>query len=375
MKEHTFVAAALAMLFGSHAMSAKTLTSALLRVAMALALAWLAITLFDVLLVVFAGVLLAVVLRGLADLLGRYTRLPPGWSLLVVLVVMLAALVAFVVLAIPEVGRQFDELVAQLPGAVQKVTSKLEQTEWGRWVLGRASKVGQWLARPEAMQSAQQALSTTLGAGAGVVVLLFVGVYVAAQPGLYLDNGLRLLPAARRPRARAIAGECGATLRWWMVGMVASMTIIGIATWVGLLVLGVPLALVLAVLAAILTFIPNFGPILAAVPAILLGLSQGTSTALWVLGLYVGIQAVESNAITPLIQRRAVSLPPALTIVAQMIMGALAGVLGVIMATPLIALTLVLVRRLHVDRMDMQAYATTPETTPKTEAETPQPPA
>jgi predicted PurR-regulated permease PerM len=98
----------------------------------------------------------------------------------------------------------------------------------------------------------------------------------------------------------------------------------------------------------------------------LLALSQGTTTALWVLGLYVGIQAVESNAITPLIQRRAVSLPPALTIVAQMVMGALAGVLGVIMATPLIAVTLVLVRRLHVDRMDMQAYECTPEGTPET---------
>lgn len=368
MKEHTFVAPELAMLFGTHAMSAKTLTSALLRVAMALGLAWLAITLFDVLLVVFAGVLLAVMLRGLADWLGRHTRLPPGWSLVAVLVTILLALAAFVVLAIPEVGRQFDELIAQLPGAVQQLTSHLEQTEWGRWLLGRAAKAGQWFAQPEAMASAQQALSTTLGAGAGIVVLLFVGVYVAAQPGLYLDNALRLLPAAKRPRARAIAGECGKTLRWWMVGMFASMTIIGVATWVGLLVLGVPLALVLAVLAAVLTFIPNFGPILAAVPAILLALSQGTTTTLWVLGLYVGIQAVESNAITPLIQRRAVSLPPALTIVAQMAMGALAGVLGVIMATPLIAVTLVLVRRLHVDRMDMQAYERTPERTPETES-------
>lgn len=362
MKEPTFVTAEPVMLSGSHAMSAKTLTTALLRVAMALALAWLALTLFDVLLVVFAGVLLAVMLRGLADWLGRHTRLPPGWSLAAVLVTMVLGLAAFVVLAIPEVGRQFDELIAQLPGAVQQVTSQLEQTEWGRWILGRAAKAGQWLAQPEALASAQQALSITLGAGAGLVVLLFVGVYVAAQPGLYLDNTLRLLPAAKRPRARSIAGQCGETLRWWMVGMFASMTIIGVATWVGLWALGVPLALVLAVLAAVLTFIPNFGPILAAVPAILLALSQGTTTALWVLGLYVGIQAVESNAITPLIQRRAVSLPPALTIVAQMVMGALAGVLGVILATPLIAVTLVLVRRLHVDRMDMQAYERAPET-------------
>ncbi len=340
--------------------SATTLTRALLRVAMALALAWLAIYLFDVLLVVFAGVLLAVLLRGLADWLGHHTRLPPGVSLAAVIVTIVLMLAAFVVLVIPEVGRQFDELIAQLPGAVDKVTAHLEQTDWGRWILSRATKAGQMMSQPGALQGAQQALSMTFGVGAGLVVLLFVGVYVAAQPGLYLDNTLRLLPAARRPQARAIAEECGATLRWWMVGMAASMMIIGIATWVGLWALGVPLALVLAVLAAALTFIPNFGPILAAVPAILLGLSQGTTTALWVLGLYVGIQAVESNAITPLIQRRAVSLPPALTIVAQMVMGALAGVLGVILATPLTALAMVLVRRLHVDRMDMRAYAHTP---------------
>jgi predicted PurR-regulated permease PerM len=345
-------------------MSPQTLTRSLFRVITALALAWLAVYLFDVLLIVFAGVLLAVVLRGLSSWISRHTRLPAGVSLAAVLLTAVGALVAFVLLASPEIGRQFDELIAQLPGAMAKLTAYLEQSEWGRWILERAAKAGQWLAHPEALQGAQQAMSGIFAVGAGLVVLLFVGVYVAAQPGLYLDNTLRLLPAARRPRAREVALECAVTLQRWMAGMVVSMAIIGVATWVGLWALGVSLALVLAVLAAVLTFIPNFGPIVAAVPAILLGLSQGTSTALWVAGLYVAIQAVESNAITPLIQRRAVSLPPALTIVMQLVMGALAGVLGVIMATPLTAVALVLVRRLHVERMDMQDYANVTATDP-----------
>lgn len=341
-------------------MSTKTLTTALLRVVLVLALAWLALALVDVLLVVFAGVLLAVLLRGLSDFVHRHTRIPQGLSLALVLITIVASMAAFVALVVPEVGSQFDQLVEQLPGAVQKVSGYLEQQEWGRWLLGRAAKLGEMASQPGAMQGARQALSTTLGAGAGVVVLLFVGVYVAAQPELYLDGALRLFPAARRPRARLIAEQCGTTLQWWLVGMFASMTIIGIATWIGLSILGVPLALVLAVLAAVFTFIPNFGPILAAVPAILLGLTQGFATALWVTGLYVAIQAVESNAITPLIQRRAVSLPPALTIVAQMAMGALAGLLGVILATPLMAVLIVLVQRLHVDRMDTQVDAEPP---------------
>lgn len=333
-------------------MTASTLTRALLRVALVVALAWLAIALVDVLLLVFAGLLLAVLLRAPANWLGAHTRLSSFWWLLVVLVVLAGGLGATLWSVAPEVGRQFDELIAQLPSAVRQVTASLEDYRWGRWLLERARNAGDLLSRPGAVQGAGQVLSSTFGALASFFVLLVVGVWIALQPRLYMDSALRLFPLGDRPRAQAIGGECVHALQRWLLGKLVSMTVIGLATWAGLWALGVPLALVLAVLAGALAFIPNFGPIMAAAPAILLGLTDGWQTALWVAGLYAAVQIVDNTAITPLIQRKAVSLPPAATIVAQTVMGGLIGPLGLIVATPLTAVVLLLTRRLYVDRLE-----------------------
>jgi predicted PurR-regulated permease PerM len=137
-------------------------------------------------------------------------------------------------------------------------------------------------------------------------------------------------------------------LYWWLLGRLVSMTVVGIATGLGLWLLGMPMALSLALLAALLVFIPNLGPILAAIPALLVALSEGM---FWpVLALYLLIQAVESNVITPLVDRQSVKLPPALLLSAQITMGLIAGVLGLILAAPLTVLATVLIKRLYVDR-------------------------
>jgi predicted PurR-regulated permease PerM len=135
----------------------------------------------------------------------------------------------------------------------------------------------------------------------------------------------------------------------WMFGKVLSMIAVGALTWLGLGLLGIPLALSLAVLAAALTFIPNFGPVLSAVPAVLLGLMNSPARAAYVALLYVGIQTAESYVLTPIFQKKAGALPPALLIVAQVAMGSLSGGIGLAVATPLTAALLVLVRHLYVE--------------------------
>ncbi len=127
------------------------------------------------------------------------------------------------------------------------------------------------------------------------------------------------------------------------------MSVVGIATSIGLWSLGIPFAATLGLLSGILTFIPNFGPILAAVPAILLGLSHGPMSALYVTLLYVGIQAVESNLLTPLIQQRNVKLPPVLNVGFQVLLGVLFGVPGLIVAAPLAVVAMVCTRRFYVE--------------------------
>ena len=142
--------------------------------------------------------------------------------------------------------------------------------------------------------------------------------------------------------------KLGETLINWLLGKLFSMTVVGVLTALGLWALGIPLIGVLSLLAGLLSFIPNFGPILALIPAVLVALLEGPDQALYVAGLYVLVQAVESNLITPLVQQRLIEMPPALILVAQVLMGTLVGGLGVMLATPVVAILMVLVKMLYI---------------------------
>lgn len=201
----------------------------------------------------------------------------------------------------------------------------------------------------ESLSRAGGLAATLFGALGGYVVFLFVGLFFAIDPGTYRRGLLCLVPRAKRRRAQEVLSAGAHILRMWLFGKVVAMFVVGILTWLGLIFLSIPLAMTLAVAAALLTFIPNLGPILAALPALLLALLKGPQDVLYVGILYVAVQAVETYVVTPLIQQRAGNLPPALILLGQITMALLAGSLGVILATPLVALTLVWVRMLYVE--------------------------
>ena len=158
-----------------------------------------------------------------------------------------------------------------------------------------------------------------------------------------------LIAPSGRARAEEVLDNAVGTLRGWLTAQLISMSVVGVLTWGGLWLLGIPLALVLGLIAALLAFIPNIGPVLAAVPALLLAVSQGWSTVFWVGTVYVGVQTLESYVITPLVQLEKVSLPPLLVIGFQMLFGVLFGILGLMLATPTAALTMSLTRDLYVE--------------------------
>jgi predicted PurR-regulated permease PerM len=249
----------------------------------------------------------------------------------------------------PALATQVDALLDELPKAAARVEGVLERYGWGRAIVERARDVDDLLVRRETLSRAGGILSTTLGAVAGFVAFLFIGLFVAFEAGLYRRGLLRLVPLGKRERMGRVLNEAAETLRMWMLGKLLAMAIVGLLTWVGLALLGIPLALTLALLAAMLTFVPNFGPIISAIPPILLGLLDGPSTAVYVALLYLGIQTIESYMLTPLVQKKTISLPPALTLISQVLMGTIAGGLGVVVATPLTAAALVLVKRLYVE--------------------------
>lgn len=190
--------------------------------------------------------------------------------------------------------------------------------------------------------------STALSVIGAIVVIFFVGIYFAAQPGMYTNGIVQLVPLDKRNRVREVLGKIGASLRWWLMGKIVAMVFVGILVWLMLLLLGLPFALTLAVLAAVLTFIPNFGPIISAIPAVLVALMNSPMTAVWVIVLFIAIQAVESYILTPLIQQSAIALPAALTISAQLLLGVFVGGIGLAVASPLAVVVLVLVRSLYV---------------------------
>jgi predicted PurR-regulated permease PerM len=311
----------------------------------------------EVLLLVFAGLLCAVLLSSLADALVRISGMGRGVALSLTVLVLLAAAGGTAWALWPSVSEQADQLAKDLPAALRELRGWVEQREWGRWLLGRAEP-DQVADGQTIVNQATSVLLTTISALAAALIILFVGLYVAAQPSLYQQGLRRLVPVAGRHRADAVLFEVTSVLRWWLIGKILSMVLVGVLTTVGLWWLDVPLALTFGLLAAALTFIPNFGPVLSVVPPALLALADEPTRAAYVVALYLAIQTVESYAVTPLIQRRTVSMPPALTIMAQIVLGVLVGGIGVAVATPLTAAAMTMVRMLYVeDLLEQRAPA------------------
>jgi predicted PurR-regulated permease PerM len=178
---------------------------------------------------------------------------------------------------------------------------------------------------------------SAFGALANSFIIFFIGVFLVIDPGLYKRGVTRLFPPGRRETADAALHRAGQTLRRWLVGKLLSMAMIFALTLAGLFLVGFPFALPLALLAGALAFVPNLGPLLTYVPIALVGLSSGTTTMLLGVGVYAVAQTVESYVFTPLVQKRMVSLPPALILFAQVLGALLFGLWGVALATPLAA--------------------------------------
>ncbi len=183
---------------------------------------------------------------------------------------------------------------------------------------------------------------------AKVLVVLAAGIYLALNPGLYLNGMLKLLPPDCQGEARETLEVLGQALKLWLFGQLAAMAVVGTLVTVGLMLLDIPSALALGFMAGLFEFVPFVGPVASAIPAVASGLMDSPRTALWVAGLYVLVQQTEGMLIQPLLQQRTVSLPPVLTIFAVLGFGVLFGPLGLLLATPLAVTCFVLVKKLWV---------------------------
>ncbi|MBK1841451.1 AI-2E family transporter [Azospirillum sp. YIM B02556] len=289
------------------------------------------------LLLIFTGVLFAILLQRLTGYVQRGTGLGHGWSLAIVLVVL-------VLLVGGGVWLMGTSMAAQLGQLQEQVTKAMGMLPDGwRERITEQGKEWPWMNQ---LSSFASGLVYVVG---DAVVVMFAALYLAASPGVYQRGVVLLVPPRGQKRACEVMDVAGDSLWKWLIGQLVAMAAVGTMIAVGLWLLGIPSALALGIVAGLLEFIPLVGPFLAAVPALLIGFAQSPQDALWVAGLYLVIQQVEGNLITPLLQKRVVDLPPVVTIGAIAAGGVLFGIMGMFLATPLAVVVLVLVNLLYIE--------------------------
>lgn len=304
------------------------------------------------LLMLFTALLFAAVLDGFARAVKRRLPIPRSVSVISTAVLLALATGLMIWWIGPPITAQLTGLAERIPEIVRDAGEWLETRPWGEAIVGaiESSSNGMAPTLGQVMGGVSGVFSTVLAAVGNVVVLLFVALYLAWDPDLYRDVLLRLFPEGDpRERAGVVMSRVAGALRSWMIGRLASMTVVGVLTGVALAIAGIPLALALGLIAGLFSFVPFLGPIASSVPALLIAFGEGGNAVLVVGAIYIGVQAVESHAITPLIQHRAVSMPPALLISAQVVMTVLFGVIGTLIATPLAVVITVLVQSLYLE--------------------------
>ncbi|HSN68787.1 MAG TPA: AI-2E family transporter [Thermoanaerobaculia bacterium] len=341
----------------------------------------------NVFIICFIGALLGIVMSAATDRLERW-RIPRAAGATAILLLGLGAFVGLGFAVGPTIAKQFGELRTRLPEVLERVEKQIgiAPAEIGKEILAQvpqqqeaqpksgnpgpdataktASKPEETAAAPQRASGLRRALASNFGAfrqilfpvatatasfiGA-VVIILFVALFIAISPGFYRDGFLRLLPVDRREYARGLLRDLSSTLKQWAFARLLAMIAVGLVVGVSLGVIGVRSAVLLGIIAGLLELIPFFGPVAAAIPAIGMALLDSPRQAVIVAILFLVVQQLEGNLLTPLLLESRVDVPPLLTIVTVTAMTVVLGVAGALVAEPLIATAMLLVRRLWVE--------------------------
>lgn len=318
-----------------------------LRMLAVLACVILAIWLLsDIVLLIFMAVLIAVILRGSSRWIAQRTGVAEGPMLAVVTIGSFLLLAGFLYYIGPKLANESQDLWTQLHQQVEQLQQTYGNTSWGHALFQHASPTK--AVQDNVFSYARSVATSTLGSLASAFILIVTALYFAISPELYITGVTRLFPLPWRPRTRHVLIQVGRTLQWWSLGQLIDMAVVGVLTGIGLSLLGVPLSLALGVLAGLFTFVPYFGAIAAAVPAMLVALTVSWQTSLWALAIFLCCHGIEGYLVSPLVQRRTVHLPPALSILSMAILGTIFGPLGIILGTPVVAAVMVIVREAYV---------------------------
>ncbi|MDA9436387.1 AI-2E family transporter [Bradyrhizobium sp. CCBAU 51627] len=322
------------------------------------------------LLLIFTGMLLGVGLNALTNALGRRVRLPHALRLAIVCAALAAMLSGVAYLGGATIAEQASLLSDTIKSQIGNVTSFLDNHGIDTSFFGFGNGASDAAANtpsastpspatpPRGPLPGAGALASSGGAivsqtfkllfgaihGVGnIFIVLFLGLSFAAQPGVYHDGLLFLAPAKHRSRATIIVDRIGETLERWLIAQIIVMLAVGVVTWIGLAVIGIPGSFILGIQAGLLAFIPTVGAIIAGVVVVLASLASGWISALSALILFLGVHAMESYVLTPLLQRQALDIPPATLFAFQILLGVVFGIWGLALALPLVAIAKVMI--------------------------------
>jgi predicted PurR-regulated permease PerM len=311
-----------------------------LIVAAIAAFAWLLWALSELLLLVFGSVLLAVILRFIAETFAARTGMRKDWSLLVAGAIILGLMAVAIFLFGAQLRGQFAALSSQL--------QSVEQTIGGYFDAGRMKELLSGTTLGTLLARALSWGTTAVAIAASLLLVIIGGIYMAIDPEVYRNGLIKLFPLGWQDRVRATLDDAGEALRLWLAAQLTAMVLVGLMIATGAFLIGIPSPLALGLIFGLMEFVPVVGPIAGAVPVLLVALGQGWEMALWALGLVLVVQQVESNLIMPLVSGRAVQLPPAVGLFAVVAMGIVFGPLGLVLGYPLAVVCDVAVRRLYV---------------------------
>lgn len=298
------------------------------------------------LLLAFGAVIVAVLLRGIADPIISRTPLSEGSAVTLAGLIVVALTMAVVWLFGSAIADQMAQLLATLPTSAEDFRSMVETWPFGAQLAaldgsGLMSGAGGLVGRISGYALSTASVVTSL------LLTIIAGVFLAVNPGAYRDGLIVLFPPAQRESLREAANTTGRALKAWLMGQLVDMVVVGVMTGIGVALIGLPSPLALGLIAGLLAFVPLVGSIASAIPGLLVAAQGGWELMAWTLLVYVIVQQVEGNLIYPFIQKRAVALPPVLTMFGILAFGTLFGLPGVLVATPLIVVVFVNVRLLY----------------------------
>jgi predicted PurR-regulated permease PerM len=322
---------------------------------------------------IFAGILLGVFLNAVTELFGHLTRLGHALRLAIVCIALAAMFCGVLVLGGSTIAQQAAALSDTIKSQIGNVKGFLDQhgVDTSFLDIGGAAPVtkdnsaatGRNPSSPNLPSAGaiasgggaivSQTLKLILGAIGAVgnfFIVLFLGLCFAAQPSVYRLGLLRLMPSRHRAKATEIVDDIGAMLQRWLLAQIITMAAVFAVTWIGLLAIGIPGAFILGVQAGLLAFIPTVGALLGGLIIVLASLASGWIAAASAFGLFLGVHALESYILTPLIQRQAIDIPAATLFATQILLGSVFGIWGLALALPLMAIVKVAID--HVRELD-----------------------